>query len=535
MFCAKCGAKLEDSALKCDRCGAPVRIRPASAVFSEEREEMSENVAAPVREEKGKSSGKDSLQDPVFFKEAGSDIDVNSIIRIARGEELREKNEPSKEEEGTRLRKKVEIRKSPAGQRPDERNSITKESWLSSLSPFEKARRRLNESIHLFEERRDEREMQKHIQRAEKYYSNIETSASVTTEKSETLRKTDALQTSVRKKEPGGQERSDRVSGHQPVSEKALAEKEQGNRVPVQRKAPEKDVVIREQERLEEARREKEAVQKAVRQARERQTQEHVRLANAAFSSSALPQEDVDKKTPVQTSYRKDEEDSVSAEAAKTAAATESASSVEAAALAAAAATPVETEAADSAGPAPRDLLENDPYKDVREKAEEIKTSYGNKGQEKAETLHGHADIQKEDRKGRELAEKDISRQQSQEIFENRRVWTDEDRGLENARLLRRMREDESDDVDEFLSSYGMSKELAVRLATLFLIAVLSVIYVMGRSKVPEVSSPAEEMTGAPSAEESDQEGSSDDRAPETEEEEEIPTGGGDFQNTQTP
>ena len=31
MYCAKCGAVLAEDAKKCDRCGAPVRIRPAAA------------------------------------------------------------------------------------------------------------------------------------------------------------------------------------------------------------------------------------------------------------------------------------------------------------------------------------------------------------------------------------------------------------------------------------------------------------------------------------------------------------------------
>ena len=30
MFCSKCGARLADGAKKCDKCGAPVRVRSAA-------------------------------------------------------------------------------------------------------------------------------------------------------------------------------------------------------------------------------------------------------------------------------------------------------------------------------------------------------------------------------------------------------------------------------------------------------------------------------------------------------------------------
>ena len=42
--------------------------------------------------------------------------------------------------------------------------------------------------------------------------------------------------------------------------------------------------------------------------------------------------------------------------------------------------------------------------------------------------------------------------------------------------------------MDEFLGRYGMTKDAAVRIATLFLIALLSIIYVMGRGSGTSVT-----------------------------------------------
>ncbi|MDO5134144.1 MAG: hypothetical protein Q4D81_14355, partial [Eubacteriales bacterium] len=111
--------------------------------------------------------------------------------------------------------------------------------------------------------------------------------------------------------------------------------------------------------------------------------------------------------------------------------------------------------------------------------------------------------------------------------------WTLYQQQVENARYLRRLREDEVEPFEDFLSKYGLSKEMAVRLATLFLIAVLSVVYVSGRnSSAAGTGVSGDDAANVPTAGAPSMEG-----VPESDsgEETQVPTGGGDFQNTTTP
>ena len=151
-------------------------------------------------------------------------------------------------------------------------------------------------------------------------------------------------------------------------------------------------------------------------------------------------------------------------------------------------------------------------------------------------TRQKEQEIRAEQEKNFEAQAEEKARYTQQAMTKERRLWTEEELGLENARKIRRMREDEIDGIDEFLAKYGLSKELAVRLATLFLIALLSVIYVMGRGrKTPAAPFPQEGMTGEPSVEQTGQDEIPQDTYQDAEDEYEIPTGGGDFQNTQSP
>lgn len=94
MFCAKCGAVLADDARKCDQCGAPVRIRPGhEAAVEKKAKKGGRTVSAPVKKnlplEDAAETGAEAetLRDPVFYEEADQDVDVDAIIKIARGEE----------------------------------------------------------------------------------------------------------------------------------------------------------------------------------------------------------------------------------------------------------------------------------------------------------------------------------------------------------------------------------------------------------------------------------------------------------------
>ena len=96
---------------------------------------------------------------------------------------------------------------------------------------------------------------------------------------------------------------------------------------------------------------------------------------------------------------------------------------------------------------------------------------------------------------------------------------------IEDARLLKRYREDMPDQIDETLGRYGLSKDAAVRLGTLLLIVVLSVIYVAGRGRQPAVDTTVpragEGATGTPAFQQTEEE--------ETEDADEIPAAGDDL------
>jgi hypothetical protein len=96
---------------------------------------------------------------------------------------------------------------------------------------------------------------------------------------------------------------------------------------------------------------------------------------------------------------------------------------------------------------------------------------------------------------------------------------------IEDARLLKRYREDMPDQIDETLGRYGLSKDAAVRLGTLLLIVILSVIYVAGRGRQPAVDTTVpragEGATGTPAFQQTEEEG--------TEDAGEIPAAGGDL------
>ena len=116
-----------------------------------------------------------------------------------------------------------------------------------------------------------------------------------------------------------------------------------------------------------------------------------------------------------------------------------------------------------------------------------------------------------------------------------RKELTAAEREMEVLRRKRKYRSNQPDRFDEYLGRYGLTKEITVRIATLFLIVLLSVIYVMGRGSKNTASAPApanagSAATGFDAAEEQpdDETGAVPSQdAGETE----VPTGGGDFEN----
>jgi hypothetical protein len=115
----------------------------------------------------------------------------------------------------------------------------------------------------------------------------------------------------------------------------------------------------------------------------------------------------------------------------------------------------------------------------------------------------------------------------------NQKELSQADRQLEKLRRQRKYRNNQPDRFDEFLGRYGLTKETAVRIATLFLIVVLSVIYVMGRGSsktAPDISGAGEGMSGTGALEEQVDDGTETEPS-EDFEDTQLPTGGGDFEN----
>ena len=104
--------------------------------------------------------------------------------------------------------------------------------------------------------------------------------------------------------------------------------------------------------------------------------------------------------------------------------------------------------------------------------------------------------------------------------------FSEEELRIEAARRLRRYNDAELEEINAAFGLFGLNRAMTVRLATFFLIVVLSVIYVIGRGNNPEdiQSAPAgtvSEDAVSPDKEEGTQkkEGTADS----------VPTGGGEF------
>ena len=166
MYCAKCGARLAEGAKKCDKCGEPVRARRAVASKkTEKRSETSFDYAPGNLNESDNSNEKtgdyvpadQEVKDPAFCEEPGENVDVQSIIRIAHGEE------PASEKTGS----------DPGnGKRPVDSNNKAKLRY-GAVTPLEKARRRIAEMRHHLEETAEEKRMNRHMERAAKHYEEL--------------------------------------------------------------------------------------------------------------------------------------------------------------------------------------------------------------------------------------------------------------------------------------------------------------------------------------------------------------------------
>ena len=409
MFCAKCGASLKDDAMQCDKCGAPVRIRPAAETREEEFSAFSvpdekalesrlpdakDRNGRKHKKKKGRSGSEDTFRDPVYYEDVTDELDVGEILRIVRGQEgSAEAGADSSYETG----KDDFDSEDRYGGDLDDLEDVP-------LPLMERIRRRLAEAHHVRAEADDEKAMARHLARAEKYYDLQESMADQL--RRERARKAEELRLRrIRQDEEWHEQKWFEEALRKELEEERAAQRAQENRLEEERKAR-----IEENARIEQERKVREE---------ENARLEQERKAARAEESARL---------------------------------------------------------------------------------EEEKKAYSSG----TRAFAG----------------------QTETVSAGEEAYL---RKVRAARARRRAQEDAQDGFDRFLGKYGLTKEIAVRIATLFLIALLSMIYVLGRggSTANAGSLPADGMTGVPALAEPDAEGG------EAEEESAVPTGGGDFQNTQ--
>ena len=89
MYCAKCGAFLADDARVCSSCGKPVRIRPAAGIPAGEKTDRTDRHSRGA-ESRQQITDDEQIMDPVYCEDAEGNPDLESIIRMARGETIQE-------------------------------------------------------------------------------------------------------------------------------------------------------------------------------------------------------------------------------------------------------------------------------------------------------------------------------------------------------------------------------------------------------------------------------------------------------------
>ena len=470
MFCAKCGAVLADDARKCDQCGAPVRIRPGhEAAVEKKAKKGGRTVSAPVKKnlslEDAAETGAEAetLRDPVFYEEADRDVDVDAIIKIARGEE------PD-------YGGKADTKESFSAPEDDEEPELDMDTYLAGMPLIQKIRRSISMRHHRREEAADQRRMNRQLERALHHFAEEEKDQ----QKAEELR---AEAARLREAEKVRRREAERAEAARRQQEKVRAEKAAAERAEAARRQQEK------------ARTEKAAAERAE-AARLRQEKTHAEKAAAERAETVLLQEE--KAGAVKAAEKSAEAVILQEEKADTVKTAEK--SAEAAALQEKAGSGREAHAAEKAA--------DQEVKPASEKAadQEVKPA----SEKAAESRNKTAAVTTRRLNYAEL--------------------TPEERRIEKARRLRKFQENQPDSMDEFLGRYGMTKDAAVRIATLFLIALLSIIYVMGRgsgTSVTDAPVAGDSITGTTAAPGQEEGGMPAEESGEIQ----VPTGGGEFGN----
>ena len=470
MFCAKCGAVLADDARKCDQCGAPVRIRPGhEAAVEQKAKKGGRTVSAPVKKnlslEDAAETGAEAetLRDPVFYEEADRDVDVDAIIKIARGEE------PD-------YGGKADTKESFSAPEDDEEPELDMDTYLAGMPLIQKIRRSISMRHHRREEAADQRRMNRQLERALHHFAEEEKDQ----QKAEELR---AEAARLREAEKVRRREAERAEAARRQQEKVRAEKAAAERAEAARRQQEKARAEKAAAEHEEA-------------ARLRQEKTHAEKAAAERAETVLLQEE--KAGAVKAAEKSAEAVILQEEKADTVKTAEK--SAEAAARQEKAGSGREAHAAEKAA--------DQEVKPASEKAadQEVKPA----SEKAAESRNKTAAVTTRRLNYAEL--------------------TPEERRIEKARRLRKFQENQPDSMDEFLGRYGMTKDAAVRIATLFLIALLSIIYVMGRgsgTSVTDAPVAGDSITGTTAAPGQEEGGMPAEESGEIQ----VPTGGGEFGN----
>ena len=495
MFCAKCGAVLADDARKCDQCGAPVRIRPGhEAAVEKKAKKGGRTVSAPVKKnlslEDAAETGAEAetLRDPVFYEEADRDVDVDAIIKIARGEE------PD-------YGGKADTKESFSAPEDDEEPELDMDTYLAGMPLIQKIRRSISMRHHRREEAADQRRMNRQLERALHHFAEEEKDQ----QKAEELR---AEAARLREAEKDRRREAERAEAARRQQEKVRAEKAAAERAEAARRQQEK------------ARAEKAAAERA--EAARRQ-QEKARTEKARAKKAAAEHEEAARLRQEKTHAEK-----AAAERAETVLLQEEKAGAVKAAEKSAEAVILQEEKADTVKTA---------EKSAEAAALQEKAGSGRKAhasEKAADQELKPASEKAADQEVKPASEKVAESRNKTAAVTTRRLnyaeLTPEERRIEKARRLRKFQENQPDSMDEFLGRYGMTKDAAVRIATLFLIALLSIIYVMGRgsgTSVTDAPVAGDSITGTTAAPGQEEGGMPAEESGEIQ----VPTGGGEFGN----
>ena len=490
MFCAKCGAVLADDARKCDQCGAPVRIRPGhEAAVEKKAKKGGRTVSAPVKKnlslEDAAETGAEAetLRDPVFYEEADRDVDVDAIIKIARGEE------PD-------YGGKADTKESFSAPEDDEEPELDMDTYLAGMPLIQKIRRSISMRHHRREEAADQRRMNRQLERALHHFAEEEKDQQKAEElraEAARLREAEKVRRREAERAEAARRQQEKVRAEKAAVERAEAARRQQEKARTEKAAAERAEAARQQQ--EKARAEKAAAEHEE-AARLRQEKTHAEKAAAERAETVLLQEE--KAGAVKAAEKSAEAVILQEEKADTVKTAEK--SAEAAALQEKAGSGRKAHAAEKAA--------DQELKPASEKVadQEVKPA----SEKVAESRNKTAAVTTRRLNYAEL--------------------TPEERRIEKARRLRKFQENQPDSMDEFLGRYGMTKDAAVRIATLFLIALLSIIYVMGRgsgTSVTDAPVAGDSITGTTAAPGQEEGGMPAEESGEIQ----VPTGGGEFGN----